>query len=132
MNHNSSEKRFEEARKRLSESFDVLEKTIKKKISDSIEQEKLVHISDEDSEAYEAKIMQQETTIENLSEEVNRLQDQLSETGNEIEFLNEKSAVLTRRVEKIRYQQSELVEAIESDILRIETLINDDEEEESK
>lgn len=132
MSQSPSEKRFEEARKRLSESFDALEKVIKKKIVDSIEQEKLVHISDEDAEAYEAKIMQQETTIENLSEEVNRLQDQLSETGNEIEFLNEKSSVLTRRVEKIRYQQSELIEAIESDILRIEQLINDDEEEEVK
>jgi chromosome segregation ATPase len=118
-----AETRFETARKRLSESLKTLEKTVKEKLHQAAIESKMLDVSENEEEA-QAKVVQQETIIQNLNEEINNLQKNLSDLGKEADFLNEKNRTLSEKISDSRNEKKSLLEAIEADLTKIENIIN--------
>jgi hypothetical protein len=127
MTKNHAEIRFEKARKKLSESLQNLEDIIKNKLHETAIQSKMIDVSAHDIENNQAMIVEQANTIQNLSHEINNLQENLLQVGKETEFLNEKNRVFAERLESFRKYQAQAVEAIEVDLARIEEIINNEE-----
>ncbi len=117
-----AEIRFEKARKRLSEALKILEKTVKEKIHESSINATMIDVSSDETNS-QAKLIEQSTTIQNLTSEINNLQKTLSDLGKETEFLNEKNKILSQKITEFRTKGSVLIEAIEADLLHIEEVI---------
>lgn len=124
MNKTIAEKRFETARKRLSEALKNLEAVMKEKLHESALEKKMIGISENDVRHHEAKAAEQSTIIQNLHYEINSLQKNLEDLGKENEFLNSKAQVLGERFSDLRTQGSNLVEALASDLAEIDKLVN--------
>jgi chromosome segregation ATPase len=105
--------RFDRSRKNLSAALKNLEEAIKEKVREA----SLLAGSDADSE------VEQQAAINKLNEEVNRLQNELSELGKEVEFLTEKNKILWQRIENFDQQKNDLVIAIEADLALIHEVI---------
>ena len=127
MTKTHAEIRFEKARKKLSESLQNLEDIIKNKLHETAIQSKMIDVSAHDIENNQAMIVEQANTIQNLSHEINNLQENLLQVGKETEFLNEKNRVFAERLESFRKYQQQAIEAIEIDLTRIEEIINNEE-----
>lgn len=125
MSKSSSEIRFEKSRKRLSEVLKNLEEVVKEKIHETALDSKMIDISDRNNESSRGQIIEQAAVIQNLNSEINKLQKNLSDLGNESEFLSEKNKVLGQRIQELRTQSKSLIDAIEADLLHIEEAIND-------
>jgi len=63
--------------------------------------------------------------IQNLNEEINKLQKNLSDLGNENEFLNDKSKILGKKFDELRNTGRNLLDAIDVELAAIEEAIND-------
>ncbi len=127
MQNDNSEIRFEKARKKLSNSLLNLDKSIKQKIQEVAFQNKMTNSNQDDEDGLYAKIDEQAATIEDLNLEINRLQQNLAETGVEIEFLREKNKMFAEKINLFRKQGSNLIEAIEKDLSNIEKTITNEE-----
>lgn len=111
--------RFDKSRKNLSVALNQLENAIKEKIHEA----SLLAAEDIGEDEVDAKIAEQTAMINKLSEEVNRLQNELSEIGKENEFLTENNKALWQRIENFTRQKNELIVAIESDLAVIHEVI---------
>ncbi len=118
-----AENRFGAARKRLSNALKNLEEAMKEKLHEAALEKKMIDVSDENSEAYEAKMVEQSTIIQNLHIEINNLQKNLEDLGKENEFLNTKNKVFAERISDLRTQGANLAEAMGSELAQIEQLI---------
>ncbi len=125
MSKTLSEIRFEKSRKRLSEVLRNLEEVVKEKIHETAIDSKMIDISDASNGSSRAQIIEQAAVIQNLNYEINKLQKNLSELGNEGEFLSEKNKLLGERIQELRTQSKILIDAIEADLLQVEEAIND-------
>lgn len=125
MSKTLSEIRFEKSRKRLSEVLRNLEEVVKEKIHETAIDSKMIDISDASNGSSRAQIIEQAAVIQNLNYEINKLQKNLSELGNEGEFLSEKNKLLGERIQELRTQSKILIDAIEADLLQVEETIND-------
>ncbi len=119
-----AETRFEKARKRLSEALKNIEAVIKDKISEVDFQARIVDADDNYETAAEAVIAEQKATIKHLNSEINRLQKSMAEVGSEVEFLNEKNHILSKRKDDFVKQKNYLIHLIENDLQEIRKLIN--------
>lgn len=106
-------RRFDKSRKNLSAALSNLEEAIKEKVHEA----SLLSGSDADSE------VNQQVAINKLNEEVNRLQNELSELGKEVEFLTEKNKTLWQRIENFDQQKNDLITSIEADLTIIKEVI---------
>jgi hypothetical protein len=111
--------RFDRSRKNLSAALKQLEDVIRNKIKDSHSHD--LNISD--SEEIDAAIIEKNAIITKLSDEVNRLQHELSELGKEAEFLKESNKALWQKIENFNRQKKSLVEAIAIDLKEIKNSI---------
>ncbi len=114
-----SNDRFQKARKRLSEALKSLEDITKEKIHETAMQKGIV----DNNRAIEESIV-----IQNLNKEVNNLQQNLEELGDELELANRKNKTLTEKINNYRSKGFSLVNAIETDLARIEDIIKQNEE----
>lgn len=117
--------RFEKSRKRLSEVLRNLEEVVKDKIHETAIDSKMIDVSDDLSSSAQAKVIEQEAVIQNLNEEINKLQKNLSDLGNENEFLNDKSKILGKKFDELRNTGRNLLDAIDVELAAIEEAIND-------
>ena len=121
-----SEMKFENSRKRLSEAFKTLEKTIDEKFHEvKINSKMLAASADEDS-LMAKTLISQEAAIKNLEAELSKLNSDLEEAGREIEFLNEKNQMLLDKLNKFKSEGKEVAELIEADLKKIEQIINNE------
>ena len=107
--------RFDKSRKNLSVVLKNLEEVVKEKIHEA----SILKVSDQNADEVDAKIIEQNALIVKLNEEVNRLQNELSELGKEAEFLKENNKTLWHRIESFNRQKTDLVTAIEADLVLI-------------
>jgi hypothetical protein len=119
----SAKVRFENARKRLSDALNNLEKTTQKKLREGLVETKIFDLSKSDVETFESKIIEQSQIIENLNLEINQLQKNLFDLGMESEFLNERNKTFAEKFSKNRAQQLDIIKAVELDLTKIEELI---------
>lgn len=124
MTKTGAEIKFEKARKRLSKALQSLEDVIKKKLhQEAIESRMIGATSD-----VEVKIIEQNSMIQNLTLEVNSLQQALSDLGRDTEFLNTKNKIFAEKLAIIRQKQLQFIEAIESDLVKISAAIKTEED----
>lgn len=116
MSKKSSELRFQAARKRLSHSLQNLEEVAKQKIHDSIMQAKMIDVSYDHENNAGARLIEQASTIENLTREINNLQIALSQLGKESELVNSKNKILAQKIDTCRSEALDFIESIESDL----------------
>lgn len=118
MSKQGFEIRFDKARTRMNGLLKELEKTIADKLHETSLQSKILQNSSSDK-ALNANNIEQLAAIQNLSEEINRLQKSLAEISKDNDALLEEN----KNLQKFRTQGSTLIEAIESDLVRIEEII---------
>jgi exonuclease VII small subunit len=122
----SAKVRFENARNKLSEALNNLEKTTQKKLREGTVETKVFNLSKNDVESFEAKLIQQSQIIENLNLEINQLQKSLSDLGAESEFLHERNKNLAEKLSQNHILQADLIKAVELDLAGIEELIKEE------
>ena len=127
MSKTHSEIRFDAARKKLSDGLKNLEKTVKDKLHQSSIESKMLDVG-ENSDGSQSRLAEQSSIIQNLNSEINNLQKNLSDLGRETEFLSEQNKILSKKISDSRIEKNILVEAIATDLLRIEEIIKDEEE----
>ena len=120
-----AENRFEKSRKRLAQVLKNLEEVVKDKIHETAINAKMIDVSDDIASIANARLIEQSSMIQNLNEEINNLQKNLSELGKETETLNEENKNLTTKLNKFQKESKKLIESIEADIIKIEEVMHD-------
>ena len=120
MSEISAEKKFENSRKKLSNTLKNLEEIIKDKIQQSAIENKML---DESSSTKPIANLDQKLTIENQNKEITRLTQMLNDLEKETEFLREKNKILTQKILHFRNQASNIVDAVQNDIIKIEDIL---------
>ncbi|MBU6140782.1 MAG: hypothetical protein KGP29_04410 [Proteobacteria bacterium] len=116
--------KFDRSRKRLSHALKNLEEAIKEKIREAGRNAEMLAVnSDKFCDENHVQFVEQNSAINSLKEEVNRLQNELSEIGKEAEFLRETNRALREKIENNRNQKNNLVKEIEDDLARIGEVI---------
>ena len=116
----SAEKKFENSRKKLANTLKNLEEIIKDKIQQSAVEDKMLN------ESFSSKPIaniDQKLTIENQNKEITRLTQMLNDFEKEAEFLREKNKILTQKILHFRNQASNIVDAVQNDIIKIEDIL---------
>ncbi len=125
MTKSIAETRFEKARQRLSDALLQLEEVIKDKLHESSQiQARIGGYNDSGAMDQQVRIIEQSVTIQNLISEMNNLQKTLVEIEKETDFTRERNTFLTKKMSEIYDQNHVLINAIESDLTRLEEVIN--------
>ena len=120
MSEISAEKKFENSRKKLANTLKKLEEIIKDKIQQSAIENKML---DESSSTKPIANLDQNLAIENQNKEITRLTQMLNDLEKETEFLREKNKILTQKILHFRNQASNIVDAVQNDIIKIEDIL---------
>lgn len=120
----AAQQRFESARERLAEALKTLECVMISKIHETAIAAKMSS-TDNNDPAMLAKVFEQETTITNLQQEINKIQKAMEEIGKENEFQKEKNSFFADKMFKFKSQGSNLIQAIENDLVRIQEIIKE-------
>lgn len=120
MSEMSAEKKFENSRKKLANTLKNLEEIIKDKIQQSAVEDKMLN---ESSSSKPIANLDQKLTIENQNKEITRLTQMLNDFEKEAEFLREKNKILTQKILHFRNQASNIVDAVQNDIIKIEDIL---------
>jgi predicted transcriptional regulator len=126
MSKNFAKIKFENARKRLAEAFDLLEETVKQKIDEVAINNKMFDATQNDDD-FEINSVQQVATINQLSNEINKLEERLEESEREIDLLSEKDLALSKKLNEIKNEAGNLITIIEKDLAIIDEVINKEE-----
>ena len=119
----TAQKKFIEARDRLATSLKNLEEVIIEKIQENSMSSKMLDAVDGDESSLRVKILEQLVIIENLSDELNKVQKITSEINKENDFLKDKNRFFADKIFKFKTQGSSLTQAIETDLVRIKEII---------
>jgi hypothetical protein len=118
----SAQLKFETSRKKLSQALKNLDATLQEKLKETANQNLLATNSRGFSDE-KVKIAEQETTIFNLTKELERLQESLLNADKEIDFNKEKNRALKKKLDEFLANQAKIVASVETDIARLERLI---------
>jgi dynactin complex subunit len=99
-----------------------LDATLQEKLKETANQNLLATNSRGFSDE-KVKIAEQETTIFNLTKELERLQESLLNADKEIDFNKEKNRALKKKLDEFLANQAKIVASVETDIARLERLI---------
>lgn len=119
-----AQNRFQTARNRLATALKNLEEISIAKIHEtSMNSRMMMDSIDGDEAALRTKVFEQSTIIRNLSEELNKIQKTHSEVDKDNDFLKEKNRFFADKIFKFKTQGSSLIQAIESDLVRVKEVI---------
>lgn len=100
-----------------------LENAVFKKVENQEINAKTFVFEDNDKSQLQSKLIQQQAIIENLGSELNETQKIIRELVKENEFLKNKNKEFGDKIFNLETHGSRLVEAIESDFLKIKDII---------
>lgn len=120
MSEISAKKKFENSSKKLTNTLKNLEEIIKDKIHQSTIENKML---DESCSTKPLENIDQNLIIENQNKENTRLTQMLNDLEKEAEFLREKNKILTQKILHFRNQASNIVDAVQNDIIKIEDIL---------
>jgi len=120
MDNNFSQQKFENSRKKLSNTLKNLEEIIKEKIHESAINTRML---DESATASSMKNLEQNLAIEKQNQEINNLQQTLSNIEKEAEFLREKNKILMQKILHFRNQAGNILESANNEISKIEEIL---------
>ncbi|MFM7620956.1 MAG: hypothetical protein ACKO47_05055 [Alphaproteobacteria bacterium] len=116
----SAEKKFENSRKKLASTLKNLEEVIRDKIRQNNLEDKIL---DESSSPKSTNDIDKNLHIENQNKEIFRMTQMLNDLEKEAEFLREKNKILTQKILHFRNQASNIVDAVQNDIIKIEEIL---------
>ncbi len=123
MSKQDFEIRFDKAYANLNSALKELEKVAAEKIHEAAEQSRLLHVlSDENS--LNATANEQKVIIQNLTNEINKLQQSLENLGQENEVLIEENQKLTQDLAKIKEEGIDLIDSISAELNDIDSIIS--------
>ena len=117
---NNSQHKFDISRKKLANSLKNLEEIIKEKIHESAIKTRML---DESSTASSMRSLEQNLALEKQNQEINHLQQNLSNLEKEAEFLREKNKILTQKILHFRNQAVNIFESVSNEICKIEEIL---------
>ncbi len=120
MDNNNSQQKFNNSRKKLSTTLKNLEEIIKEKIHESAIDSRML---DESSTPSSMRSLEQNLALEKQSNEINHLQQTLSNLDKEAEFLREKNKILTQKILHFRNQAHNILESANNEITKIEEIL---------
>ena len=126
MTKSPAEIRFENARENLSRALQNLEETAVQKIHEATLNTNIIDSKNSDGANLRSRIAEQDSVIYTLKCEINNLQNNLSQLGDEIENLAEENRNLVNKLQKIHREGNEAIEDIAKDIQIIEVMLNHD------
>jgi len=119
-----AQKRFEAAREKLASALKNLEEISIAKIHEtSMNSRMMIDGMDDNEASLRAKVFEQSAIIQNLSEELNKIQKTHSETDKDNDFLKDKNRFFADKIFKFKTQGSNIIQAIESDLVRVKEII---------
>jgi predicted nucleic acid-binding Zn-ribbon protein len=125
MSKNPAAIRFEKARRHLAQTLRNIEEVVKDKIHETAMNSKMLDVSGESDGSSNNKLIEQNAIIQNLNEEINDLQKNLSELGEEGDTLSDENKDLAIKLQKLQKDSRQIIELIESDLIKIEEVVND-------
>lgn len=123
MQNSTAKAKFNSSRHQLSSALNNLEKIIKNKLEENKNENNFAN-SQENFEEAEIKIYQQKLQIENLSNEINILQNSFGEVCKENELLRSKSLGNIDKKTKFINQTKDLINSLNNKIISIEEIIS--------
>ena len=123
MKNSTAKIKFNSSRHQLSSALNNLEKIIKNKLEHNIDENNFAN-SQENFEEAEMKIHQQKLQIENLSNEINNLQQSFGEVCKENELLHSKLLGNSDKKTKFVTQTKDLLESVGNKLILIEDIIS--------
>ena len=122
----NSQEKFIKAQEKLERALKNLEEVVTTKIDENSANSKLLNLEESDTSSLHAKTIEQEAIIKNLSEELNKTQNLVSEMANDKDFLKDKNRFFADKVFKFKSQGSKLIQAVEDDLTTIRNIIKND------
>jgi hypothetical protein len=123
MQNSTAKAKFNSSRQQLSSALSNLEKIIKNKLEQNKNENNFANLQENFEEA-EMKIHQQKLQIENLSNEINILQNSFGEVCKENELLHSKSLGNIDKKAKFINQTKDLIVSLNNKIISIEEIIS--------
>jgi chromosome segregation ATPase len=123
MQNSTAKAKFNSSRQQLSSALNNLEKIIKNKLEQNKNENNFANLQENFEEA-EIKIHQQKLQIENLSNEINILQNSFGEVCKENELLHSKSLGNIDKKAKFISQTKDLIVSLNNKIMSIEEIIS--------
>jgi len=117
---NNSQQKFDISRKKLANTLKNLEEIIKEKIHESAIKTRML---DESSNTSSMRSLEQNLALEKQNQEINHLQQNLSNLEKEAEFLREKNKILTQKILHFRNQAVNIFESVSNEISKIEEIL---------
>ena len=123
MQNSTAKAKFNSSRQQLSSALSNLEKIIKNKLEQNKNENNFANLQENFEEA-EMKIHQQKLQIENLSNEINIIQNSFGEVCKENELLHSKSLGNIDKKTKFVSQTKDLIVSLNNKIMSIEEIIS--------
>jgi hypothetical protein len=117
---NNSQHKFDISRKKLANTLKNLEEIIKEKIHESAIKTRML---DESSTSSSMRSLEQNLALEKQNQEINHLQQNLSNLEKEAEFLREKNKILTQKILHFRNQAGNIIGTVSNEICKIEEIL---------
>lgn len=122
----NSEKKFEEARAKLAEALENLEKITIEKLHETSLHSNMFNIEG-DEKSIKSRIVEQTATIQSLNLELNNLQKTISKITAENENLEEQNQSLLKKINQLRSSSANIIDNIEFDLNQISKIITKEE-----
>ena len=126
MTKSPAEIKFENARENLAKALQNLEEIALQKIHEATLSANIIDDKNAGGASQRSRIIEQDSVIYTLKCEINNLQNNLSQLGDEIENLTEENRNLVNKLQKIHREGNDVVETIAKDIQIIEVMLNHD------
>ncbi len=119
----TSEQRFVKSRDRLALALQNLEEIVTNKIHETALNARMLEVAGNDDDALRSRLLEQLAIVQNLSEELNKIQKINSEISKENDFLKDKNRFFADKAFKFKTDGSSLIQAVEEDLTRIKEII---------
>lgn len=123
MTTSNAKERFQEANRNLIVALENLEKIAIAKIHDTSLQSNMFHLGEGESSSLKAQIVSQTATIQNLNQELNKLQEENLSLTTENENLAQQNQSLLKKINKLRQDSENIIDDIQADLLKVSKIV---------
>jgi len=126
MTKSPAEIKFENSRENLAKALQNLEEIALQKIHEAALNANIINAKNIGGASDRSRIIEQDSVIYTLKCEINNLQNNLSQLGDEIENLAEENRNLVNKLQKIHREGNDVIDGLAKDIQIIEVMLNHD------
>jgi len=123
MNDPVAKAKFNSSRQNLSNSLKKLEQLVKDKIANNLNENSAINLQ-RDQDIAELEIHQQKLQINDLTIEINNLNQALNQVAKENELLHSRHNGLAEMRAKLNNQANEIIESVNNKLQKIEEIIS--------